>query len=303
MGTSVVARLLDAAGRRPRVLVFLTEDCCSTLSVLIRRHRGREFLHVTVRGLYKYAMDVVTTPFPMAPSEESSSTETGGVSPGAEPNPTQGEGTASTFVTTSETPPVVPTESVPSTYRERLGGYLHPRDMRRLVSPFSASNEPELIVRRHVILCNFDPLRAIILRDRVLVIVPAGADSLLTDLERKVRGGIEEVENSIFGEYNMEDPSIRRYKRKPSGPLQSIVKNVNKALGRTNTSRGTETVPLTKPTVKATATALLASDRRAMLQRTDANTQFAELDEGEWGDIKGEKWKSLPFELQCVDGT
>ena len=43
--------------------------------------------------------------------------------------------------------------------RERLGGYLHPRDMRRLVTPFSSSNEPQLMVRRHVILLNFDPLR------------------------------------------------------------------------------------------------------------------------------------------------
>lgn len=56
------------------------------------------------------------------------------------------------------------------TYRERLGGWLHPRDMRRLVTPFSASNEPGLIVRRHVMLFNFDPLRAIILRDRLLVL-------------------------------------------------------------------------------------------------------------------------------------
>jgi magnesium transporter len=74
------------------------------------------------------------------------------------------------------------------TYKERLGGYLHPRDMRKLVSPFSASNEPELIIRRHAMLLNFDPLRAIILRDRLLVIVPDGADSMLVALERRVRG-------------------------------------------------------------------------------------------------------------------
>jgi len=85
------------------------------------------------------------------------------------------------------------------TYRERLGGYLHPRDMRRLVTPFSASNEPDLIVRRHVMLLNFDPLRAIILRDRLLVLIPDGADSMLTDLERRVRGGSHELEAAIFG--------------------------------------------------------------------------------------------------------
>lgn len=86
-----------------------------------------------------------------------------------------------------------------TTYRQRLGGYLHPRDMRKLVTPFSSSNEPELIVRRHVILLNFDPLRAIALRDRLLVIVPEGADSILLDLEKRVRGGVEELQKSIFG--------------------------------------------------------------------------------------------------------
>jgi len=75
------------------------------------------------------------------------------------------------------------------TYRERLGAYIHPRDMRRLVTPFSASNEPDLIVRRHCMLLNFDPLRAIILRDRLLALVPPGADSLLISLEKRVRGG------------------------------------------------------------------------------------------------------------------
>jgi hypothetical protein len=73
------------------------------------------------------------------------------------------------------------------TASERLGGYLHPRDMRRLVSPFSASNEPDVIVRRHVMLLNFDPLRAIILRDRMLVIAPRGADALLVRLENRLR--------------------------------------------------------------------------------------------------------------------
>jgi len=85
------------------------------------------------------------------------------------------------------------------TYRERLGGYLHPRDMRRLVSPFSSSNEPELIVRRHVMLLNFDPLRAIVLRDRLLVFVPDGADSILIDLEKRVRGGQTELCDELFG--------------------------------------------------------------------------------------------------------
>lgn len=79
-----------------------------------------------------------------------------------------------------------------NTIPKLLGSNLHPRDMRRLVTPFSASNEPELIVRRHVMVFNFDPLRAIITRDRLLVLVPTGADSILKQLEERIVGsGIE----------------------------------------------------------------------------------------------------------------
>ncbi|KAL7462127.1 hypothetical protein ACHAXS_002518 [Conticribra weissflogii] len=85
-----------------------------------------------------------------------------------------------------------------SKQRERLGGYLHPRDMRRLVTPFSASNEPSLMIRRHVMLLNFDPLRAVVLKDRLLVLVPDGADSLVRGLEKRVKGGIIEMENQVF---------------------------------------------------------------------------------------------------------
>ena len=93
--------------------------------------------------------------------------------------------------------------SVP--YRERLGGYLHPRDMRRLVTPFSNTNEPELMVRRHVMLFNFDPLRAIVLRDRLLVLVPDGADAILMRIEKRLRGGLEELENDVYGDATSSD--------------------------------------------------------------------------------------------------
>jgi len=78
-----------------------------------------------------------------------------------------------------------------------LGSNLHPRDMRRLVTPFSASNEPELIIRRHVMVFNFDPLRAIITRNRLIVLVPDGADSILRSLEERIVVG--------DGQNNMDD--------------------------------------------------------------------------------------------------
>ena len=64
--------------------------------------------------------------------------------------------------------------------------WLHPRDLRKLDSSYSASNEPSIIVRRNVILLNFDPLRAIVLHDRLLLLVPDGADSVLLEIEHRL---------------------------------------------------------------------------------------------------------------------
>ncbi len=95
----------------------------------------------------------------------------------------------------------------PHPYQPKLlGSNLHPRDMRRLVTPFSASNEPELIVRRHVIVFNFDPLRTIITRDRLLVLVPNGADSILKNLEERIVGSC--LEYNDYNEYNNEDADV-----------------------------------------------------------------------------------------------
>jgi hypothetical protein len=152
-------------------------------------------LNLSVRGLYKHALAAITSPLSQTkakvPEIPKVSLETveeeKQVSFEAGPQPTKPDTKSGLRGSVLHVP-----------YREKLGGYLHPRDMRRLVTPFSASNEPELIVRRHAMLLNFDPLRAIILRDRLLVLVPEGADSLLMILEQRVRGGID-GETSFFG--------------------------------------------------------------------------------------------------------
>jgi len=94
------------------------------------------------------------------------------------------------------------TESAPPVFitkRERMGGYLQTRDMRNLVMPFSPKNTPSLIVRRHVVLLNIDPLRGVVLRDRLLVLVPDGADSILSKCEARLRGGVKAMEKEVFG--------------------------------------------------------------------------------------------------------
>jgi hypothetical protein len=86
------------------------------------------------------------------------------------------------------------------TARERMGGYLQTRDMRNLVMPFSPKNTPSLIVRRHVVLLNIDPMRGVVLRDRLLILVPDGADSILSKCESRLRGGVREMEKQAFGD-------------------------------------------------------------------------------------------------------
>ena len=180
------------------------------------------------------------------------------------------------------------------TYRERLGGYLHPRDMRRLVTPFSTSNEPELIVRRHVMLLNYDPLRAIILRDRLLVLVPDGADSLLTHLEQRVRGGREAMENSVFGAavhnnvYNDDEPTDFP-KKKSHTALSSLLPKVQKK----------PTLP-TQPSVSDISDKI--DDNKTAV--TDTNGEDGDDDANdEWNEMAAREWVNLPFELQCADAV
>lgn len=63
---------------------------------------------------------------------------------------------------------------------------LHARDLRKLQQPFNPRNQPGIIVRRHVLLLNFDPIRAIVLHDRLIVIVDYGFDSILDDLGKRL---------------------------------------------------------------------------------------------------------------------
>ena len=53
------------------------------------------------------------------------------------------------------------------------------RDIRKLVASFDGTNEPALTVRQHVVLVNFSPVRAVVLRDRCILLLPDGADEML----------------------------------------------------------------------------------------------------------------------------
>jgi magnesium transporter len=183
------------------------------------------------------------------------------------------------------------------TYRERLGGFLHPRDMRRLVTPFSASNEPEIIVRRHAILLNFDTLRAIILRDRLLVVVPDGADSILVELEKRLRGGFDNTDHDTSYSLDHFDTASNP---DDSTPAPSMDPMIPKQTGDTESGADTDsTVDLQKDGSELEPLEFVDS---AFL--TEGEQDFFEaLVENEWDELEGKAWIDLPFELQSVDAV
>ena len=128
-------------------------------------------LQLTVRGLYKYVMDcIITLPNQVTDKLASDAEEKNADSVFGEPLLSPNSlGATMPSLQTGREKPVRNKRSKSATSNERLGGFLHPRDMRRLTTPFSASNEPEIMVRRHVMLFNFNPVRAMYVQSWTLV--------------------------------------------------------------------------------------------------------------------------------------
>jgi magnesium transporter len=176
------------------------------------------------------------------------------------------------------------------TYRELLGGFLHPRDLRKLVSPFSASNEPELIVRRHAMLLNFDPLRAIILRDRLLVLVPDGADSILVQLEQMILG---ESENSdgLYGQNDSLNPVKEDPKNNDDDDDHETV----------TFFESTSEPSLQLPDLDKIGDSAHGKSGIPDFVEHEDQELFKSLGQNEWAEMEGNAWIDLPFELQSVD--
>ncbi len=211
--------------------------------------------------------------------------------------------------------PLLPATS--NTYRERLGGYLHPRDMRRLVTPFSSSNEPQLIVRRHVMLLNFDPLRAIVLRDRLLVLVPDGADSILIALEQRVQGGVNEMVNQVFGSTSMHDTRFAGaaaaggggtgFPNKNKSYEQSEQWNGGKSVGGNKTSSTHDSNHLIMESsvrvVECSGHSGDEDNETYVTASSSDNTLGQGTTDHEWEELQRMDWQKLPFELQSVDAV
>ncbi|KAG7374791.1 hypothetical protein IV203_013886 [Nitzschia inconspicua] len=184
------------------------------------------------------------------------------------------------------------------TYRERLGGFLHPRDMRRLVTPFSASNEPEIIVRRHAILLNFDSLRAIILRDRLLVLVPDGADSILIDLEKRIRGEFDNADRDGLAALDHADT------RSNSGGSAIPIPSAQKDKQGKDADSGVDTATASTTELPKEMSDMESEDYRENSPFTKHEQDFPDAFlENEWDELEGKAWIDLPFELQSVDAV
>ena len=84
-------------------------------------------------------------------------------------------------------------------------------DLRYLENQFHTHEEPTVLVRKHAVLISLNPLRAIITADRMMLIVPDGADSLLYMLHDYMHGIVEDADGS-FDPAADTGPEIRAYK-------------------------------------------------------------------------------------------
>jgi magnesium transporter len=65
---------------------------------------------------------------------------------------------------------------------------LNYNDLRHLARSVAQHEEPTIVVRAHAVVVALAPLRAIVLADKMLLIVPEGADSLLYLLQTHMSG-------------------------------------------------------------------------------------------------------------------
>ncbi len=66
------------------------------------------------------------------------------------------------------------------------------RDLRRLDFQFNPNEEKLILIRRHAVLIAMDPIRAVIMARRLILIVPDGADTLLSILDQHMREWVKE---------------------------------------------------------------------------------------------------------------
>jgi magnesium transporter len=81
------------------------------------------------------------------------------------------------------------------------------RDLRRLDFNFNPNEEKSFLVRRHIVLFAMDPLRAVIMWNKVILLVPQGADSILHRLSNNLN--VDKFEKQTAFEMHAIDALLR----------------------------------------------------------------------------------------------
>jgi len=180
-------------------------------------------------------------------------------------------------------------------------------------------------------LLNFDPLRAIVLRDRLLLLVPDGADAILTQLEMRLRGGLEDLEDDVFGHAAVatvppiysksnadKDDFLVDFGSKQAAKEGKSVSFDSEERGPINqsefstgitftcaspTDEGKSTLNLndTPPTLSKTEQKESNLRQVPPLLREKGALHIEAIASDEWHDIDNRRFTQLPFELLAVD--
>jgi magnesium transporter len=165
-------------------------------------------------------------------------------------------------------------------------------------------------------LLNFDPLRAIVLRDRVIVIVPDGADSILVELEKRVLGssdtGSDGMSNIMANSES--NTSLDDMGNASSYSADNFAVNIDTTLDKIKeeamSGKDANDILVSDSNSETGATEIMSDGRYDIPNESSAFS--IDLDEdayinafadNEWEELEAKDWIDLPFELQSVDAV
>mmetsp|Transcript_16002 Transcript_16002/g.48419 ORF Transcript_16002/g.48419 Transcript_16002/m.48419 type:complete len:518 (-) Transcript_16002:293-1846(-) len=172
---------------------------------------------------------------------------------------------------------------------------LHARDLRSMDPSFSQkAQHPAVVVRRHVILANFDPLRVVVVHDRMLVLLPPAFTSVehsfVTDLEAQLR---------LVGVYAVKDDPQSEEEEESS----TVVPVVN--LDVLSEGDDLEAPPPKEghPAVATKKAVLFSSHEETHPMSDSEGDDFLADDEMSSSSSKNKRRGSDPFELRALEAV
>ena len=129
---------------------------------------------------------------------------------------------------------------------------LSARDIRKLNNSFLNPAEPSIVVRQMVVLMDLDPFRAVVMRDRCLLLISAGADDLLSVIQDNIQS-THVLQFDKHGHRHHIDFEFYAYET----VLESVIHNLDSDISKIETS----VVPVLTALRKAPSSTLLEALR------------------------------------------